>query len=108
MTRYAIIAALAIVTPIRRGLSYVEGHLAHAEYRIRHTTGALFIIAALAVDLTPGVLMLPGCATRQAGRTLAEQRHDCDHAYDRATTDAEIDAIHARCDALHEGVRHGR
>jgi len=42
------------------------------------------------------------------GRTLAEQRHDCDHAYDRATTDAEIDAIHARCDALHEGVRHGR
>jgi len=108
VTRVAIIAALAILTPIRRGLSYVEGHLAHAEYRIRHTTRALFVVALLAVDLTPGVLVLPGCATRQVHRTLAEQRGDCDRDYERATTDAEIDAIHARCDALHEGVRHGR
>ncbi len=49
MTRLAILAALAVLSPIRRGLTYVEGRLAHAEYRMRHA-GAWFVcVAVLAV-----------------------------------------------------------
>ena len=49
MTRHIILAALAVVTPLRRGLSYVEGRLARAEWRLRTGTGALFIALACTV-----------------------------------------------------------
>lgn len=53
MTRYLILAVLSVVTPVRRGLMHIEGHLARAEYKLRTGTGALFLAFA--------ALMLGGC-----------------------------------------------
>lgn len=80
MTRYLILAALAVITPVRRGLSRVEGRLARAEYRLRHGTGALFV--ALAV----GVISLAGChgaerATRTALDVAAHAVDETDAAF---------------------------
>ncbi len=43
MKRLLILATLAVLTPVRRGLTLVEGRLVHAEYGLRHRTGALFL-----------------------------------------------------------------
>jgi len=67
MTRHLILAALAVVTPLRRGLSYVEGRLARAEWRLRTGTGALFIALACTV------LSVAGChGAERATRTALD------------------------------------
>lgn len=48
MTRLAITVALAVITPVRRGLTWVEGRLVYARYRLRDA-GAMFIVLAVVI-----------------------------------------------------------
>lgn len=92
MTRFAILAALAVVTPIRRGLTLVEAHLGRAEYRLRAGTSALFIVLACVV----------ACAPIQRRRAIAAIERECVHAIERAPTSVDVHAIAARC---HDRIR---
>ena len=99
MKRFAIIAALAIITPVRRGVMRAEGALVSAERRLRWQTGALFI--ALSFSLV-------ACAPWQTRRELRRIETRYERAYAAATTREEVVEIHARCEAAIEGVRNGR
>lgn len=97
--RAAIAAALALITPVRRGLTAIEGRLQYAEYHLRTTRGLtpLFVVLVLAV----------GCAPLQARRAIRRIESRCSAAYEAATTRDEVIAVHARCEAAIEGVRRG-
>lgn len=86
MTRFVIVAALAVVTPLRRGLSQLEGRLARAEYRIRAGTGALFITLAV----------LSGCHPSEGFyRSLNAAIAHCDAALETAShvSPEEVDRV---------------
>lgn len=65
------------------------------------------LVAVLAVYFTPGVVALPGCATIQARREVRRIDRECEAAFQAATTPAEAEAVHERCEARLEEVRHG-
>ena len=98
LTRGLCLVGLAILAPVRRGITAVEGRLARTEYRLRARTGALFVVLAVAT----------ACAPWQARRAIARIDARCERAYSVATTEAEVQSIHARCDAAYEEVRRGR
>jgi len=93
--RFVILAALAVLSPVRRGLMRAEGALVHAEYRLRHSTGALFIALAL--------VALTGCAHRAHLRAVEHQREQCIRAAESTPTEhldeAEDDCLR-RLEAL--------
>lgn len=92
MTRHLILAALAVVTPLRRGLSYVEGRLARAEWRLRTGTGALFIALAC--------LALSGChGAERATRTALDVTAHAVAATDTIVAREYADAAHRELDA---------
>lgn len=59
-------------------------------------------VAVLALSVTTA------CAPLQTRRAVRRIEDRCSAAYERATTPAEVDAIHARCAAQYEEVRDAR
>lgn len=100
MTRYLILAALALVTPARRGPSHIEGRLARAEYGLRHGTRALF----LALALVACACGRPSRATRTALDELHALDAQCQASAAAAAEEATSYADgQARLDAAREG-----